>query len=492
MIRKFITAANALWSDTSGIILPYVTLLLVAIVGMAVLALDGARYMSLQTQLQNGADALALAGAAELDRLPDSETRAVNAVNNLLANRPLFGARAGANVRVSRIELYSQLPASDTSPMSAGVAAIDPMNARFISVAVEPVTLTTVLPAALFGGANRLTTGASAVAGFDQVVCEVAPLFVCNPFETDGMTYDQASASLQRAVVDPAARRRMIQLRQNGGAVRPYAPGDYGFLDAPTLPGSSDSVVDAVAQVRPAACFRRSAVNIRPGAIGAVRDAFNVRFDLYAGAMLENRSNANYAPAENVRKGYVGGGSGPNACGARPATNWPIGSPPAQATGLPLDRTWPLMGGRMGDGDWDFETYWQVNHGGAGREVPVLAEGPAGNSNRPSRYTVYRYEIERGYVGDRSFGGETGTPACYAGAEAPAAPDRRIIHAAVLNCLSLGVGEAAQTNIPVAAFTKFFMTLPMAPSQTDLYVETIGFVTPGDGTRDFEMVQLHR
>src|SRR5436309_15449491 len=105
--------ARAFWRDTSGVILPYVTVLLVVLVGFSVLALDGARYMSLQTQLQNGADALALAGAAELDRLPDSETRAVNAVNNLLANRPLFGARAGANVRVSRIELYSQLPASD-------------------------------------------------------------------------------------------------------------------------------------------------------------------------------------------------------------------------------------------------------------------------------------------------------------------------------------------------------------------------------------------
>jgi hypothetical protein len=44
-------------------------MMLVVIVGISVLALDGARYMSLQTELQNRADALALAGAAELDRL---------------------------------------------------------------------------------------------------------------------------------------------------------------------------------------------------------------------------------------------------------------------------------------------------------------------------------------------------------------------------------------------------------------------------------------
>ena len=47
--------AKALWNDTSGIILPYVTMMLVVIVGLSVLALDGARLMSLQTQLQNGA-----------------------------------------------------------------------------------------------------------------------------------------------------------------------------------------------------------------------------------------------------------------------------------------------------------------------------------------------------------------------------------------------------------------------------------------------------
>ena len=44
-------------SDTTGSILPYVTLVLVVIVGPSVLALDGGRYMSLQTQLQKGADA---------------------------------------------------------------------------------------------------------------------------------------------------------------------------------------------------------------------------------------------------------------------------------------------------------------------------------------------------------------------------------------------------------------------------------------------------
>src|SRR6478672_7986563 len=111
-VEKGTQFAEALWNDTSGIILPYVTMMLVVIVGLSVLALDGARLMSLQTQLQNGADALALAGAAELDRLPDARTRAIRAIDNLVANGTLFSQDRRA--QVSRVEFYSRLPADDS------------------------------------------------------------------------------------------------------------------------------------------------------------------------------------------------------------------------------------------------------------------------------------------------------------------------------------------------------------------------------------------
>src|SRR3981081_3461740 len=95
--------ASTFWKDKTGLILPYVTIMLIVIVGISVLALDGARYMSLQSQLQAGVDALALAGAAELDRLPDSETRATYAINALVANSTSFGARVGRNIEVADI-----------------------------------------------------------------------------------------------------------------------------------------------------------------------------------------------------------------------------------------------------------------------------------------------------------------------------------------------------------------------------------------------------
>jgi hypothetical protein len=144
----------------------------------------------------------------------------------------------------------------------------------------------------------------------------------------------------------------------------------------------------------------------------------------------------------------------------------------------------------MGDGDWDFDTYWQVNHGADGRAPPVINGAQASNTNVPSRYSVYRYEIEQDVVADRSPGGETGAPACYTGGLSDV-PDRRVLYAAIVNCQSLGLAGGAQSNVPVAAFGKLFLTLPLARAQTDLYAEMIGLVRPGD-RGNFDMVQLYR
>jgi hypothetical protein len=372
--------------------------------------------------------------------------------------------------------------------MSAGMPATGPGNARFVSVSVRPVTLPTILPAAFFGGASTVTTTASAVAGFDQVVCGVTPIYVCNPYETAGMTYDQATEALQQAAANPSDQARLIRLRQYDGNA-PYVAANYGFLDAPTLGSDEASLIDSIAIVRPAACFLQRGVNLRAGFVQSVREGFNVRFDIYEGAMSEKYDDSNYRPAQNVRKGYVlaSGDENQNACAARRGANWPIGSPPIQVTGLALDRSWPIDG--MGEGNWDFDTYWQVNHGDA-RRPPNLNGGPASNADAPSRYRVYRYEIEQGRVADVSVGGESGAPACYSGGDLSAMPERRILHAAVVNCQSLQLEGEVQFKVPVAAFAKLFLTLPLG-SKTDLYVEMVGLVRPGDGV-NYDVVQLYR
>src|SRR5215210_3725723 len=86
MSERAWTSAGNLWRDTEGAILPYVTLMMLAVMGVSMLAVDGARFMSLQTQMQGAADAMALAGAAELNGQANARTRADNAMANLVTN----------------------------------------------------------------------------------------------------------------------------------------------------------------------------------------------------------------------------------------------------------------------------------------------------------------------------------------------------------------------------------------------------------------------
>ena len=139
--------AKTLWGDTQGLVLPYVTMMLVVIVGISVLAVGAAHEPA--DSAQNGADALALAGAAELDRLPDAQVRAVRAITNLLTNTTLFGSEQKGVYR-SLVLNFTPLPADDSRPMSNGALATDSIM-RFVSVTVRPVALNTILPASFLG-----------------------------------------------------------------------------------------------------------------------------------------------------------------------------------------------------------------------------------------------------------------------------------------------------------------------------------------------------
>src|SRR5262249_56133966 len=128
---------------------------------------------------------------------------------------------------------------------------------------VRAVHLPPILPAGFGGGANTVSSAASAVAGFDQVVCGVTPIYVCNPYETAGMTYDQATEVLQDAAANPADQGRLLILRQYD-ANAPYAAANYGSLDSPTLGHDELSLIESLAVVRPAACFMLRGVTFSP------------------------------------------------------------------------------------------------------------------------------------------------------------------------------------------------------------------------------------
>jgi Flp pilus assembly protein TadG len=245
------------------VILPYVAITLGVLIGLSALALDGSRLMSVQTQLQNGADALALAGAAELDRRPDSIIRARAAIQDLVKNT-VSDAEIGQIAEVTSIDFLQSLPVSDDLPITAANLTNDPTLAAYLQVSLKPIAVQMIFPVSV-----GMTVGAQSIAGYDQIVCNAQPIFVCNPFENSGMTYFQATQALIEADHDPAARHRLVRLAgsqfKNG-----FSAGDTGYLIPATGavpanacgPGGEYGIPQALASATPQACFRLSGANL--------------------------------------------------------------------------------------------------------------------------------------------------------------------------------------------------------------------------------------
>src|SRR6516165_2219744 len=327
-------SAKQLWSDCDGVVLPYVAIMLGVIIGLSALALDGGRLMSVQTQLQNGADALALAGAAELDRRPDSIIRARAAIQDLIKN-PIAGAGIGQTAEVTSIDFLQSLPASDDLPITTANLTNDPTLAAYVQVTLKPIDMQMIFPVSV----TRMIVGAQSIAGYDQIVCNAQPVFVCNPFENSGMTHFQATQALiqadQGSTYHPLIRLALSQSK-NGG----YSAGDTGYLIPATGalpsnacgPGGEFGLPQALASTELQACFRISGINLVPGDKQPAADGLNTRFDIYANGFRSCRA---YPPDQNVRKGFIALAN-KNWCDAIPAPpTWPI--PNQLAAPLPVD-----------------------------------------------------------------------------------------------------------------------------------------------------------
>jgi hypothetical protein len=325
-------------------------------------------------------------------------------------------------------------------------------------------------------------TQANAVAGFDSVACNVAPLFMCNPFEG-------SSTSLYLAAQDPSLSRRLISLKAKGSQ---YGSGNYGYLE-PADGNGGTAVREALAIDKPKGCYKLKGVELQTGNIASTAEAMNVRFDMYEGNFAGKKNDTAYRPARNVRKGYTG-----PQCNKTVA--YTVTKPPTDPVnagvplGFPRDSCFyanngagnctyggTAMGGRMGDGDWDFDAYWTRTHS---------APRPNGwsNSNRPSRHEVYRYEIDNNLVSTATAQGtpsEKGDPVCYAGDASAMSdtPDRRVFVGAIINCQAAAdAGQLTGSSggvIPVEAYAKFFLTEPMDKQDGTIWAEMIQIVEPG-------------
>lgn len=513
--------------DERGATLVYVSLALTVFMGFAALVIDGSRLFTLDTEMQSAADAIALAGAAELDAAPDAITRANRAMDNLVQNYETFGDSSATAITGYHARFLDSLPADD-QPITADYETVVPADARFVEVrlfqepgdgAEDNTRSISVLFATAIGGGDTARAGAVAVAGFTSAVCKFTPLFICNP-------YPDAQTLLEKLDnwndTDNTDRQRLINLKKWSGNGQ-LSPGNFGFLDTPGYNGAA-ALRNSLAVDEPPACFSQNGVDLHQGNVASVRQAINTRFDLYDGSFNNNKNDEAYRPALNVVKGYtLQNGSACSNNNQLDTTN---------AKSLPLDETWTQLanttGARWGSGDWDCAGYWAWNHGPDHTATgdPAAPSGCSSAANTTmSRYDLYRSEINNSRIPNTSNlspKGENGNPQCYKNGNQnatlsdpsrdPDDIDRRIIYAAVLDCSTLPNGNS-QTEMPALAFVKMFVTRPMSSNgnscngngngnlddptceedAADLFIEIIDKVKPGsDDAVIHDVVQLYR
>src|SRR5215470_8963536 len=96
------------------------------LLGLVGLALDGGAFIHLNSDLQELADAAALAGAAELDGASDAITRATDKAQHLLSNDPHWSNVARSGLQINTPTFYSSLNPDTVTTVAA--------EARYIKV----------------------------------------------------------------------------------------------------------------------------------------------------------------------------------------------------------------------------------------------------------------------------------------------------------------------------------------------------------------------
>jgi Flp pilus assembly protein TadG len=526
---------GSLLRNNNGAVAATVALSLVGLLAVGGVAFDYARLASLDTELQDAADQAALAAATQLDGKADSATRAIAAAQGLLQNQARFGndscginietgvsnaacTAGGATSRV-RILFYDTKANAEADTSGFAGTATNGATAKFVKVEVverkAKYALTPIVAAFSSG-----SLGAAATAGLGSAICKVPPLMMCNPQETS-TNLDFNVAAYKGVGI------RLVQGGGNGSGA--WAPGNFGYLESSLGNGASALEYSLGANNPPGNCLASDGVTTKPGTSTSVTDAINTRFDIFENGLTNSCNGGACSPSNNVRKDVVRPtgssnfgfktGSDPWDLPLRPylpADTNAYPSPYPTSMGMPRDTCHAVSaagtcsGGRIGNGTWDRDLYFFVNHNSeytravAGTPdsnwttIPSLAAYASANGYSAvggtpptianiTRYDVYKWEIAAPSLSpyqdhfDSKGKGTTymnyATPQAMAGlAAGPNTPDRRLISMAVINCVAQDLHGQGK-DVTVAKWVELFLVEPSVDrdrtSKGDIYVEVV-------------------
>nr|WP_306264622.1 TadE/TadG family type IV pilus assembly protein [Pararhizobium sp. IMCC3301] len=497
--------------EQEGYALAMTLVALPLVLAVSAFVIDGSRVANLHTDIQNAVDAMALAGARELDGGDDAIARSQAAIAAMNGNQAWFGDNGtalgmGTKVNLTfssgdgasdvSVSFLGAIPASDDTAIGAGACVAGPgntadclvkgssaaeqsANALFVRVVATPRAIRTIFPLPGLGN-DTLSVSAEAVATYSAVICDITPLFICNPFENFQGNPIGNDLSFNKNFAQGNMYGRQINLSY--GKNGQVGPGNFGFLR--TLGNGASALAEALA-TSSATCYRKKGLDTKPGAnVGPVTTGLNTRFGIYPNGQSFPSSEQAYAPDVNVRKGQSqGSGNNGKKSGAQ-CTNYDPEQNSTTFGALPFpegDAEVDIGGATMSaSSDWDIETYWDITHGNYSEPPEVSGYTPPAlpvtipksfpnlpGSTTPSRYDVYNYEIDNNLVNDAGPNGETGAPQCQAPSVTPQR-DRRTLVAAVVECNALqGELQGSATNIPASGFARMFLTRPAVASGND-------------------------
>lgn len=488
--------------DQCGAVAPFLAATIFLLVGIGAIAVELPQMANFTTDLQNAADAAALAGAAELTGQAGSINRATCAAINTFTNTQKFGSGSSnitlgtsnctTNANIT-VDFLSAIPSSDSTAIPSSDVTTTDSDARFIQVTIANQGINFAF-ASLFGVSSS-SAGVSAVAGNDTEVCQSPPMFVCNPTEPAGNTDTSLGVDYTKI---GGVSIEMFYPGNNGQ----LSPGNFGLL----CPGGSQNcnpsskAIEQMFADPKATCLKTQSVKLlsKPGMDQNAENGLNVRLDDWgSGSEIQGwRSDPNYAPAYNVTQGRSvskNDTKGNNAC-PNNGSGGTLFTEPTSGTSEPLMPDTCLLNNNctglngntnIGDGTWARSTYFNINHDGNAASATLGAT--------PSPYQVYRWEVQTAnnvvapgsaIVGTSNTTTENGqsngtgsgknqTFACFnGGATSPdgytysplsgvpgvsgggslsfqALTDRRVMPLAIVDCIGAGLGGGQQTVTPV-------------------------------------------
>ena len=530
--------------DQDGYILVLGLVLMPIFLGFALLIIDVGRGNNAQSDLSAAADAVALAGGRELDGRIGAIARANVAMAQLentvsmlspdASDPPISLVYADEGGNEFTVVFLKDIPVSDDTPIDAAWVsnnnATDGRDAKYIYVRVQSRNLGTTFlnPANLLR--SSVSVAAMAVAKSQTATCNLAPLYMCNPFE-GGPPNNLGTDPFLQNFRDGNLHGRILKLRSKASGLS--SPGNFGFLqtydDAGNLASGANALRHNFASDQVPKCSISDTVTTKPGGTGGASNGYNVRFDIYEGSL----NSSDYSTALNVRKGYhlnSGGGNsgGGNSGGGNSGGGGNDFCKKAEISedvvmGFEDNFTMvSIPGADIGEGDWPIMSYFQKTyevHGLTATRNPENGEiklneklvtssfpnNPIGfggatgpGAAMPSRYDVYLHELKEGLYQEPlyelptasgpyrdenlpppaepvQFNGESGKAQCGSPNINPAI-DRRIMTLAIVDCVAQSAEGGGVNKYKPNLYANIFMVRPWGKG--------------GDGTIDVEIIDV--